>query len=236
MANELRVRANFVKGTLTSSLDGSDTSMDSAELADLPAISSAEHAAISIEEEIVWVTAHTASATTATILRAQEGTSAASHSNGASWVHAPTAKDIAPAFIGCRLRQSGTQNIATSTEVIILFDTEDFDTHGFHSTASNTGRITIPTGMAGKYLFVAALSYSSNATGTRQGWFRKNGTTSQTADLRSASSADQTIMNITEIIDLVATDYIELLAWQTSGSTRTTTIEYTRFSCTYLGP
>ena len=93
MANEIRARANLVSGTLSVALSNVDTTMSAAGLANLPAITSANHAVIVIENEIVYVTAHTASATTATILRAQEGTSAAAHAQNVAWVHGPVVSD-----------------------------------------------------------------------------------------------------------------------------------------------
>lgn len=93
MSNEIRSRTNFVSGTLSVALSNVDTTMSSAGLASLAVIDSTNYAAIAIENEIVWVTTHTAAATTATILRAQEGTSAAAHSINVAWQHGPTAFD-----------------------------------------------------------------------------------------------------------------------------------------------
>lgn len=104
MANDLRLRANGVAGALSAGLGTGDTSMSSGGLADLDAVTSTHHAAITLfttdsdgrvtKKEIVYVTAHTASATTATISRAQEGTSAQTWSTGDKWVHGPTAEDV----------------------------------------------------------------------------------------------------------------------------------------------
>jgi hypothetical protein len=94
MANEIRSRTNLVNGTLSVALASGDTTMSSAGLANLAAITSANHAVIVIENEIIWVTAHTASATTATILRAQEGTAAAAHAQNVAWLHAPVVSDF----------------------------------------------------------------------------------------------------------------------------------------------
>lgn len=94
MANEIRARFNLVSGTLSSSLTNVATSMSSAGLANLGVIDATNYAAVTIENEIVWVTAHTAGATTATILRAQEGTAAAAHSSSVAWQHGPTAFDL----------------------------------------------------------------------------------------------------------------------------------------------
>lgn len=100
MANEKRVRNDNVQGTLSSTMSAAGTTINSAGLANLEAISSTEHAAIIIDPgrtagapEIVYVTAHTGAATSATVVRAREGTSARTHSSTERWVHAPTAID-----------------------------------------------------------------------------------------------------------------------------------------------
>jgi hypothetical protein len=94
MANEIRARFNLVSGTLSGSLTNVATSMSAAGLANLGVIDATNYAAITIENEVVWVTAHTGGATTATILRAQEGTSAVAHNSGVAWQHGPTAFDL----------------------------------------------------------------------------------------------------------------------------------------------
>lgn len=101
MANEKRVRVNSLGGLVEDNpLTSGATTLTSAGLAALVLIDTTNHAVIVIDPdglesapEIVYVTAHTASATTATILRAQEGTTAAAHSVDIPWVHAPTIKD-----------------------------------------------------------------------------------------------------------------------------------------------
>lgn len=94
MANEIRVRGNTTSGTLNGALTNVATSMSAAGLANLPVVTSTGHAVIVIENEIVYVTAHTAAATTATILRGQEGTTAAAHNNGVAWYHGPVVSDF----------------------------------------------------------------------------------------------------------------------------------------------
>lgn len=106
MANEQRVRFNSYSGTITDNplLIGA-TTMTSAELANFPAVTSAQHVPITLDPqgvggrpEVVYITAHTASATTATILRGQEqvfGSSAArQHNVNTRWSHGPTAFDL----------------------------------------------------------------------------------------------------------------------------------------------
>lgn len=94
MANEIRTRFNLVSGSLTSGISDTDTSISSAGLANLGVIDSTNYAAIIIGTEIMWVTAHSAAATTATVVRHKEGTTAVAHGTDATWVHGPTVLDI----------------------------------------------------------------------------------------------------------------------------------------------
>lgn len=105
----IRSRTNFVKGTLDASLanSGSDAIMSSPGLADLPAIVAPAIAVVVLDPdavngapEIVYVSAHTAAATTATIQRAKEGSTFRAHGTITRWIHGPTKDD----FSGYRLR------------------------------------------------------------------------------------------------------------------------------------
>lgn len=95
-----RITANNVYGTIDDSpLTAGSTTLNSTELSLLPVVSSA-HAVlvldpkrVSGEPEIVIVTAHTASATVATITRGAYGTVARSHIAGTPWAHVPVIDD-----------------------------------------------------------------------------------------------------------------------------------------------
>ena len=95
-----RMRQNFIAGTVDDNplLVGA-TTLTSTELANLQAIAAPEVAVVVLDPtgaapEIVHVTAHTASATTATIARGKEGTAAAEHAVDTPWRHVPTAEDF----------------------------------------------------------------------------------------------------------------------------------------------
>lgn len=102
MANELRVRQNFLGGLIEDNpLTSSATTLTSAALAAMVAIGSTQHLPIILdpdglygEPEIAYITAHAAGATTATILRAQEGTTARAHPQDQRWSHGPTMQDF----------------------------------------------------------------------------------------------------------------------------------------------
>lgn len=95
-----RVRTDNVFGTITDNpLTNVATTMNSAGLANLAVVSSAE-AIIILDPnrvagapEIVVVTAHTGSATSATIVRGQFGTAARQHAQGTEWAHGPIASN-----------------------------------------------------------------------------------------------------------------------------------------------
>lgn len=101
MANEIRRRYNFLSGTVDDNpLTNSATTLNSTELAGLPAIAATEHAVLVLDPtgagngpEVVYVTAHTGSATSATIVRGREGTSSVQHASTVTWVHVATAAD-----------------------------------------------------------------------------------------------------------------------------------------------
>jgi len=125
MANEKRKRADGVAGALSSGVAIAATSMSSAGLADLPVIDSTNHAALTLfttdangritKREVVYVTAHTASATSATIVKAQEGTTDQAWSTGDKWVHGATVSDISPGLIDYLTLTDGDATLTGTT-------------------------------------------------------------------------------------------------------------------------
>lgn len=97
-----RVRTNFTTGLVENNpLASGGTTLNSTGLSSLAAVSSPDVAIIVLDPEarsgapeVVYVTAHASSATTATILRAQEGTTARQHILGTRWIHAPVKLDF----------------------------------------------------------------------------------------------------------------------------------------------
>lgn len=102
MANELIVRQNGIGGYVEDNpLSSAATTLTSAALAAMQDIGTThfawvvlDPAGISGAPEHVKITAHTAAATTATILRGQGGTAARQHDAGTQWIHGPVAADF----------------------------------------------------------------------------------------------------------------------------------------------
>ena len=130
---------------------------------------------------------------------------------GLKWASASST----PAYVGCYLQKSANQSLNNTTLTSITWDVETLDSDGFHSTVSNTDRITIPTGKGGKYMVGVILSYASNATGNRQIVISKNGT--DLSWLQTGATNAITACNKTMVLDLAAGDYIIAKGYQTSG-------------------
>jgi hypothetical protein len=160
-------------------------------------------------------------------------TADSAQATGLKWAPAP-----APAFVGCVLVDSATQSIPNNTSTSVTWDSEQLDTDNFHSTVTNTSRITIPAGKGGKYLIFGGVAYDNNTTGYRNTQLYKNGANvrifGMTASAQYPSSQIQTT-----ILDLVATDYLEIISEQNSGGSVTifkgTSSIYGTFSVQYLG-
>ena len=104
MAIIIRKKAGFVSGTITDNplLVGA-TTMNGAALANIPAVVSPDICVLVLDPtgsagapEIVYITAHTAAATSATIARGKESTTARQHLQTVAWVHMPTIPDFLP--------------------------------------------------------------------------------------------------------------------------------------------
>jgi len=138
-------------------------------------------------------------------------------------------------FVGCKLT-GGNQNISASTFTALAWNGETFDTNAFHDNSTNNTRITIPAGKAGKYQITGLVDFDNNTSGQRNLIIRRNGTVDELAHI-TTPSAQYPSGQINGILDLAVADYIELVAYQTSGSTQTfyLTAPNGTFSVTYLG-
>jgi hypothetical protein len=148
----------------------------------------------------------------------------------------------APTFAGCRIYNSTDFASNSGSSVKVTFNSEDIDTDSFHSTSSNTSRITIPTGKGGKYLFTYSMGWShivgTPGTGVRIAWLVKNGSTYLGGATQGGLAATTTFCNGSFIVDAVATDYFEIEIFQNSGDNTTAVrggTTYNNFCCEFLG-
>lgn len=102
MANELRLRVNNVSGSINDNpLTNVATTINSPLFADLPTVDATNHLILTLDPleiygaaEHVRVTAHTAAATSVTVIRGQESSAARQHPLGTVWFHGPVASDF----------------------------------------------------------------------------------------------------------------------------------------------
>jgi hypothetical protein len=161
-------------------------------------------------------------------------TADSSTATGLKW-----ATPSAPTFVGCAVTRYD-QSINSSTWTALTFTVEDFDTDGFHDNSTNTSRMTIPAGKGGKYQLTANADFTAAGTG---GTFRamrlyKNGALYESpttgAVVRSIySNINMCSLQLSWTLSLVATDYLEIYAFQDSGSA--VTLNNNLFGVTYLG-
>jgi hypothetical protein len=121
-------------------------------------------------------------------------------------------------FSGTSLTNSATLSIATSTYTAITFNTEQYDTDSYHSTVSNTSRITIPAGKTGYYQINAQGTFApSGGGGVRTLAIYKNGSKIVETPEVSAPGGQYPGPAIVYNGYFTAADYFELYAYQTSG-------------------
>jgi hypothetical protein len=121
-------------------------------------------------------------------------------------------------FAGCSLYRTVDQTgIASATNTAILWDAQHFDTDAYHSTVTNTSRITIPSGKAGKYLICGMTEINLLSATKVQTIIYVNGSI-----VRYAGDYQGTGTNVkgpySIVLDLGVNDYIEIFARQDSGS------------------
>jgi hypothetical protein len=142
-------------------------------------------------------------------------------------------------FSGAQATSNGASYSYTSgVETLLTFASETYDTNGFHSTATNTGRLTIPTGAGGKYLFNATGIFIGTVPSYIFVKLYKNG-----ARIADAIAYGATIGFVSGnnngpatgsvMADAAPGDYFELYV-QSDQSTGTKNL-YGSFSCSFLG-
>jgi hypothetical protein len=143
----------------------------------------------------------------------------------------------APAFVGCSLKKVAAQTTSAATYTVITFTDEDFDTNGFHDNSTNTSRITIPSGYAGKYLITAQLS-TGNGDETHTSAIKLNGSNYNTLpSFKSAQSGSGGSVQ-TLIMNLSVGDYVEIAQYSGGGVQVNGTAQNDRpsvFACQWLG-
>ena len=119
--------------------------------------------------------------------------------------------DNTPAF---RASRGSNQTVSNSTDTVILFDTENYDTDNAYDPS--TGRFTVPSGEAGKYLITANLRFNSSTSNRNALDIKINDSSSGTTASEWTSGQYGTLI-LTTTYDLSVGDFINVRYFQSSG-------------------
>ena len=139
-------------------------------------------------------------------------------------------------FAGCSM-YGANPTIATSTISVVLWPTENYDSDGYHSTSSNTSRVTIPSGKAGKYLLSSQVTWEgTNANFQTRFYVYKNGASIKLIQSKYVQD-NENAQNFSYVVDAAVGDYFEIYVWQNYGSNRIIYNDstYGWFQASYLG-
>lgn len=146
----------------------------------------------------------------------------------------------ASSFVGARVYQTSAVAMANATYSVVTFHAEGIDVGGYWTAGSPT-RFTVPANKAGKYRLKARVGWDASGTGVRLAAFYKNGSDLGNLgdrDRQIGSASDFASNHIEAIVDLVATDYVEVYAYQNAGGSLNTRGDQTgevNFEIEYLG-
>lgn len=180
--------------TLGVGLTQAGTSLSSAALASMPAVGTDEYYVIRLDPdgefgapETAWMTAHGAGATTGTLLRGQEGSSARDHPRDVKWAHAPTAADFAMGPPLLYVRDEKAQNTVGGT-----FTSGAWQTRTLNTVKTNE---IVGASLAANQVTLAAGIYEIDAS----------------APAGAVNSHQAKLYNVTDAVDLLigTTEYTD---------------------------
>lgn len=122
----------------------------------------------------------------------------------------------APAWLtvpSARVYHSADQSIANSTETVLAFNSERFDTASLHDTATNNSRLTAP--IAGKYLIGVNVRWESNPTGNRILSIRHGTGIDIAANYMPATV--QAVQAVSALWQMAVNDYVQIFVTHFAG-------------------
>lgn len=121
------------------------------------------------------------------------------------------------------VNKTGTQNFTSGAAAAVTFDAEQSDPQGWHSTSSNTSRITVTA--TGRYMASAMLEYGA-VGGSGNYWdtvdLRVNGSTIIAHDRRwqNVDAYNKKFSITSPVVGLGAGEYVEVWLEQNSGGVK----------------
>jgi len=118
-----------------------------------------------------------------------------------------------------RAIRTSNQSVANATDTAIQLNAaDDFDTNSLHDISTNNTRLT--ASVAGYYHVIGEIKFATSTAGTqRYAKIRYNGSTvkAQSVDAQAPATGVTPVIQVSTLVDLSASDYVELMAYQDSG-------------------
>jgi len=127
-------------------------------------------------------------------------------------------------FAGVRVRHSTTQSHSNNAVLTPAFDTEDFDTNGFHDTVTNNERLTVPVGQAGFYHIGLTIEYDNQTGSNSHTAAIVHSVDGNIALWRQDWEGDGTFeahVKIDTIYEMAEGEYVDIDLFQNTGGTKT---------------
>jgi hypothetical protein len=192
----VRIYGNYIEGTLSAALNTSGTTIQSAVLADLPAVASPDVAYLVVDPEategdpeIITVTAHTASATSATCSAAT-----ADHSSGVKVVQAVLASDLTNAArVVYYFAISGDAAVTTGTVQLPFFGDHTIEKVALWADTGPTGAsLIVDANLNGTTIFTTQSHRPTITAGNTDG-------ESGTPDVTDATDGDYLTIDVDQV-------------------------------------
>lgn len=125
---------------------------------------------------------------------------------------------------GTRVYNNANISVANAAWTALTFNTERFDLYDgaastFHSTVSNTGRITIPASLGGYYIIGGHVEFATNTTGQRGiRIIHSVGATELAGEQTQAIGVNPNAVSVVTGFALNAAEYVTLEVYQSSGA------------------
>ena len=139
-------------------------------------------------------------------------------------------------YVGASISMSAVQSIPNTTDTMLSWDTEQWDTNAIHASGSPT-RMTVPTGYGGKWRVSGQILTGTGTGGVEisiyvNGTRYVAGTPNFAAPFLASSRGAFVTMNLE--LNLSAADYVQLECWQNSGGALNV-LTASRYQFSYIG-
>ncbi len=116
---------------------------------------------------------------------------------------------VQASLYGVRAYHNAAITVNTGGAVLIPLNSEQYDTHGFHSNSSNNSRLIVPTGGAGYYHVHGVVRWAAGTAGTsRQVFLERNTAGSDSSYNRFADVTTHMAMSAIWVAEINATVYL----------------------------